>query len=87
MVRLVDAADRRWLLEHLRTVARENLQDDMELLFSRLRSNSDGQVTSEAGRQTGQLVPSGGTAGCEGELCGGNRESINSEHTHLDILL
>ena len=42
--RLVDDADRAWLMEHLRVVAKENLEDDMDQLFSRLDSDADGKV-------------------------------------------
>ncbi|XP_043195463.1 dynein axonemal heavy chain 7-like [Amphibalanus amphitrite] len=43
--RLVDDTDRAWLIEHLRQVAKENLEDDLDQLFSRLDSDADGKVT------------------------------------------
>ena len=45
-VRLVDDGDRAWLMGHLRRVAVENLQDDLDQLFSRLDSDRDGKVTA-----------------------------------------
>ena len=46
----MDDTDRAWLIEHLRQVAKENLEDDLDQLFSRLDSDGDGKV---AGRTAG----------------------------------
>ena len=40
----MDDGDRAWLMDHLRVVANENLQDDLDQLFSRLDTDGDGKV-------------------------------------------